>query len=385
MEDEPTWKAKVMISVVATLVALLIAEWGASALRDGAFPYLNIYVSDPVLGVRLEPDTETATKSREGRVTVVTTNRQGFRGPDWTPAESNSVVPGRVMILGDSQMLGYGVDFPESTAPQLTGALGSGWEVLPAAVPTWGPQEYVAIAKELVPVYRPQVVVYVANVANDWFEAPVSNTIRTTERDGWAAQVLAGSEPPTAFPGRRMLLGRSHLVYAMRQAWRGGSSKVQEARGISAHRLLKELPRLRLPSKGFHSRISSHVAEVRDLCATQGCTVVTAVLPMDVQVHPAEWAKYRQDKPVNIRPTMVLGAALMADTKTLGVVGVDLTAPLRRASPGAFLPDDYHMSPKGHRACAKALAFAVRQAAATQPSSPDLAASTKHSTPNSER
>ena len=29
---------------------------------------------------------------------------------------------------------------------------------------------------------------------------------------------------------------------------------------------------------------------------------------------------------------------------------------LRAASPGAFLPDDYHLSPRGHAACARALA-----------------------------
>ena len=47
--------------------------------------------------------------------------------------------------------------------------------------------------------------------------------------------------------------------------------------------------------------------------------------------------------------------AVMKDAADLGVVAIDLLSPLQQASPGAFLPDDYHLSDKGHRAVARAI------------------------------
>ena len=49
----------------------------------------------------------------------------------------------------------------------------------------------------------------------DWQEAPTSNTRRTTARDGWA-RVPLGADAASDFPLRRFLLGRSHLVLALR-------------------------------------------------------------------------------------------------------------------------------------------------------------------------
>jgi len=365
MDAPPTWKAKLLAATLSTLVALLAAEFVAAELRDHAFPFLNIYEADAELGVRLEADTETATRSRDGRVTTIATNAQGFRGPDWTPATSDAPVDRRVMIVGDSQMLGYGVDWSDSITPNLQARLGLDWEVLPAAAPTWGPPEYIKVLERLVPTYRPKVVVFVANAANDWFETHVPNVRRTTERDGWAARVLHADPTgnPSWFPFRRSIMGKSHLVYAVRQLFKQGAKGPPPAVAVSAKRLVSRLDELRRPFRGHRSRITPFLLQARDLCARHGCRVVTAFLPMDVQVHPAEWTKYRGEKPVNVRPTWVLGAAYLADARAAGIPAVDWMAPLRKASPGAFLPDDYHMSPAGHSTCAESLSRVVRGAA----------------------
>src|SRR6185436_14301576 len=98
-------------------------------------------------------------------ITEIDTNALGFRGPTWKPLKTGP----RVLLLGDSQMLGYGVDEAEATAARLSSL--AGVEVLDAAVPSWGPIEYALAVDDLAPTYRPDVVVFVANLANDWVES----------------------------------------------------------------------------------------------------------------------------------------------------------------------------------------------------------------------
>lgn len=341
-------------TVVTLLFMAVAAELVVGAARDWAFPYLNLFEADPAYGVRLEADADTSLRSREGRVTDIETNTLGFRGDDWAPAPTDAVVPGRVLLLGDSQVFGYGVDVADAMAARLEAELGPGAEVLNAATPTWGPQEYVQAVADLAPDYRPEAVVFVANVANDWFDAAVANRRRTTARDGWAHFVRPGDEPPADFPGRRWLMGRSHLAYAVR-AVLADRSGLPPVAMTGAGRLLEQLEVIAAPRDGHRSRITRHLLAAREVCRTHGCRVVLAVLPLDVQAHPSEWAKYG-DPPQDVTSVRRLAADLVADAVEHRVFAADLLPPLVAASPGAFLPDDYHLSPAGHAAVARTLA-----------------------------
>ncbi|MCA9515963.1 MAG: hypothetical protein KC635_13550, partial [Myxococcales bacterium] len=356
---------RVVAVLLSTIVGLGLAELLVGAVRGWAFPYLNIFVADPDYGVRLEPNAVTAVRSREGRVTDIRTNARGFRGDDWSPALTGAPVPGRVLLLGDSQVFAYGVEEEDGVAARLEAALGAGAEVLDAATPTWGPPEYARVAAELAPVYRPEVVVFVANVANDWLEAHIPNVRRTTARDGWASyrRPDVPVEPDSAV--HRWLFGRSHLVYAVR-ALLSGVSGDPPAGAVSARRLLSNLTNMTKRDGAYRTRLTRHVAAVRDACASLGCRVVVAVLPLDLQVDAGEWAKYR-DTPEDLGALDVLARDLLADAADLGVPGVDLRPVLVRASPGAFLPDDYHLAPRGHAAVAAALATLVAAPAAGAP------------------
>jgi hypothetical protein len=86
--------------------------------------------------------------------------------------------------------------------------------------------------------------------------------------------------------------------------------------------------------------------------------VIAAVLPIDVQVDPREWRKYRT-RPVDLAATEPLLSDFIADATDADVKAINLLPTLRAASPGAFLPDDYHLSSKGHAAIARALAAAL--------------------------
>lgn len=358
---------RAIVIMLAMLTGLAGAEVAAGWARGFAFPFLNVFVPDTTTyGVRLAPGRTTATRSRHGRVTTVRINREGFRGADWSEAPAPHTK--RVLLLGDSQMFGYGVDETDAVAARLAGPLGDadaalgigggrGWEVLCAAVPTWGPPEYVRAARELVPRFQPDVVVFVANLANDWFEARVPNLRRTTARDGWAVHRLEGLEEPTSFPLREHLMGRSQLVFGVRELL-ALSQGLPPYAATHAGRLVDDLPHLQQPDGDFRSRLTRHVIEVGELCEAAGCVVLAATLPMDVQAHAAEWTKY-DDQAIDLGPTLALADAFLREAREHGVVGVDLLPSLRAASPGAFLPDDYHLSPDGHATVARTLAGAI--------------------------
>jgi len=327
-----------VIALVASLAAgLAAAELAARALHRGAYPYLNLFEPDARYGVRLAPNASTRVRSRDGRITDIATNALGFRGPDWP---RGSPAGRRVLLLGDSQVLGYGVAFEDTMGEQLR-RLG-GAEVLAAAVPSWGPHESVLALQELAPVFQPTDVVFVANAANDWFET-LPNVRRTSARDGWAA--LPGDAPARAFPLRGWLLGRSHLVLAARQLLHF-VGPAESPVAVTPQRLAREAARL-----GSLKPVLSRALEA---CRLPSCRMSAAALPLDVQVSAAEWKKYR-GAAVELSGTEELLEGFVADARSLGVPAVNLLEPLRAAEPGAFLPDDYHLSPHGHRAVARAL------------------------------
>ena len=353
----PGWRARLTACVLSTALSLGAAELAAAAMHDRAYAFLNVFEADARYGVRLIASAHTRTRSRLGRVTDVATNAQHFRGPDWSPAPPGRVLPRRVLVLGDSQVFGYGVPWSDSLAPQLAQALGRDAEGLAAAVPTWGPTEYVRALEDFAPVYRPGVVVFVANAANDWFETSVDNTRRTVARDGWAERLTLPRTTPRWFPGRSFVMGRSHLVLAARELFAHAAEPGAPPAEMAA-RLLSELPRIGRPQGIRRSRMTPHLLAAADLCRRLGCRVVAVALPLDVQVHPGEWAKYRS-APQDLRATERLLTDFVDDARDAGILAVNLLAPLRDASPGAFLPDDYHLSPAGHRAAARALAAAI--------------------------
>lgn len=341
---------------VSVLLSLGAAELLAGARVGFARPYLTLFEADPRYGVRLRAGASARLRSRGGGLTGVSVNSAGFRGPEWSVPGGAGPVAGRVLLVGDSQAFGYHVAFEDSLAAALSRTPGGALEVFPAAVPSWGPSEYALAVQELVPRYRPSTVVVLATVANDLREATTSNSARTTARDGWAVRVVAGAEPPTPFPGREWLLGQSQLVLAVRTLLAHGSG---DALGFDGPgRVLDQADRLGKARPGHESALGPHLAAMQRLCALQGCELVVAVLPLDVQADPGAWAKHRE-APRDTRALDALAAPILADAAAAGAIGVDLLETLRAVSPGAYLSDDPHLSAKGHAAVAGVIARAT--------------------------
>lgn len=470
------WLRRVFGVALGLVVGLGIAEAVFWFRDEGAFPHVNFYRSDPELGVRLEPGATMSLGFQDNPVADISVNSQGYRGSEWAAGH------GEILVVGDSQVFGLGVADDETMAAQLAELTGR--PVINGGVPTYGPQEYTAVAEELLEGRDIGTLVYVVNMANDFFESDRPNRERHAVWDGWAVRAELAPETVMDFPGRRWLYGGSHSFYALRRwlnddapapggvgsegTWQelvstsGQSAEQREAAEAAAVRasertrlrraelelaaedadealderlratvveqsptydaldlevarghpgdivqeanveegrvigvtaalirravrfreqLVRDLPdpivptliadrarleeerdRLRaIPSAGdvrVPSSLEPRLREVKALCDAHGVELLVVALPLDVLVSADEWEKYDAE-PVEMEPTRVLLSDLVASGEALGARGLDATDALRAAEPGAFLRGDIHMTAKGQRALAEAVAAAL--------------------------
>jgi hypothetical protein len=201
--------------LLGLLCGLALAELAFRVRDHGAFPHLNVYLSDPAYGVRLRPGATTQIAFGGAQVSSVFIHSGGFRGS--TAGAEPPPAKGEVLFVGDSQTFGLGVE-----ASQAFPARFAQLAQLPAynaGVPTWGPPEFLRALKELGQRRHPATIVYVVNFANDPFEAERPNAERHVVWDGWAVRRETAPAHVSQFPGRELLFARSHLVFAFRQWW----------------------------------------------------------------------------------------------------------------------------------------------------------------------
>ncbi|MSQ02458.1 MAG: hypothetical protein EXR71_11295 [Myxococcales bacterium] len=199
--------ARCVLGVVLALGAVEAAYW---ARDDGAFPHLNVYAPDEALGTRLLPGSRQRVAFGGNPTTSVRINAQGFRGADWGPPAA-----GELVVVGDSQVFGLGVEEDESLPSMLASVTGR--PTLNAGVPTYGPQEYRAVVQRLLGERKPAIVVVVINLANDLFERDRPNRDRHKVWDGWAVRSETMPDAVVEFPLRRLLFRESHFVHAARR------------------------------------------------------------------------------------------------------------------------------------------------------------------------
>jgi hypothetical protein len=203
---------RIALASAGVLVALVVVELGFRVRDHGAFPHLNLYRADAQLGVRLLPGATEKISFSRNPVSRVRINQAGYRGPEW-PARAE----GEILVVGDSQAFGLGVDEADAFAWRLGERLHR--PVANAAVPTYGPEEYNAVLAELLPSRRPRTVVYTINLANDLFESAHRNTTRHAVWDGWAVRKEHAPSSVAWFPGRSLLYRHSHAFFALRGLW----------------------------------------------------------------------------------------------------------------------------------------------------------------------
>jgi len=189
-------------------VLLALAELGFAWRDDFAWAHLNVYQADERLGVALRPGAEQRVKLGDNPATEVAIGAHGHRGEPWGDAVD-------VMVLGDSQVFGLGVEEDERFSDVL--AASTGLAVANVGVPTYGPSEMLLQVEQMLAT-DPDVVIWTVNVGNDLFEVGKPNRERHAVWDGWSVRAETAPERVTAFPGRAWLMRESHLVFAVRRA-----------------------------------------------------------------------------------------------------------------------------------------------------------------------
>ncbi|MDG1482524.1 MAG: hypothetical protein P8R54_23235 [Myxococcota bacterium] len=194
--------------ILGLSIGLVLAEAVFSWRADGAFPHINVLQADAALAVKLIPGKSQRIKIAANPTSTLTIGDDGWR----TTSAKGS---GGIVVVGDSQVFGLGVDDDETTPAQLAALTGQ--PVINAGVPTYGPEEYLKVIAELCQTQAPETVVVVVNFSNDLFELGRTNLERHQVWDGWAVRLETAPDQITDFPGRRWLFSRSHVVYALRQ------------------------------------------------------------------------------------------------------------------------------------------------------------------------
>lgn len=240
---------------LSLFILAILGEFVAYQQDKGAFPHVNFYIPDPERGLRLSPHATEKISFSGNPVTEVRTNALGFRGADWEETT------GEILVLGDSQVFGLGVEEDETASAVLAQRLGR--PVRNAGVPTYGPAEYLATLSELLD-RRPSAAVLVLNMSNDWFEYAHSNKERHTVWDGWAVRIEDAPTHVTEFPGRHWLYSQSHLFFAIRQVIYAHQEQPEESHP-SEGTLSDLIGDAKASKESYQSLLEQHKAKVDEM------------------------------------------------------------------------------------------------------------------------
>jgi lysophospholipase L1-like esterase len=373
---------RIALALFSLVLFAATLELSLGAMQRFSFPYLPLFRADAALGVTLQPNASARVRTRDGHITTVRTNAQGFRSTGQVERAPVHGAGRRVLIVGDSQAMGLHVEGHETLGVALESALGGG-TVLTLAVPTYGPIEYAMVVERFARALKADDVIVLFASANDYLEARVPNRARTTAALGFAARITHAVDDARGGEGHswsaRMpdVLGRSHVLYAARRILGTASA---DATVVDAPHLLARIGNQlqKTDTRGaktddaarpFASRLGPSLARIANACAEAQCRVHASVLPLDVEIEAGAWSKYtrgRADADLDathlslMEIARALREAAHVDMRALGISAVELTPALQRAAPGVFLPDDDHLSPRGHAAVARALQHALQ-------------------------
>lgn len=324
----------------SALLGLAGAELIVRVGSGGALPHLRLFVQDGT-DIGLEPDACADVRHAAGHGFLVCADAAGHRTP--------SAEPDAWLVVGDSQVLGMGVDGGDAF-PALNGWTNGG-------VPGHGLADALATAEQHISAHRPAGVVVVINQANDWEEA----LLPAGERYRVAGGLLLRADSASGW-------GESF--------WDSPLSRLQL---LSYVALLASAPRVAADAAppAWMAEPAAQEDTTRALAAAidgfasdhPKLTVVIAFLPVDVaisadrvpsspfgryagSVTPAPWEE--QTLRDQLRDAL--------DAQPPGsepIRFVDLGEPLA-ATPGAFLDADYHLSAAGHAAVAAHLKQVTR-------------------------
>jgi peptidoglycan/LPS O-acetylase OafA/YrhL len=310
---------------------------------------------DEELGWKLKPSRQTRLRWESYDYTVIA-NSLGFPGPEYPPSRSPGSL--RILVTGDAFTSAEGVStdrsWPRLLETELCHALSPRKvEVLNFAITAYGPQQYAAVTRRYVPLFRPDWVI-IEFFVNDFSDVltPVENM-----RDG------IGLNYPESSPWRsvlRLVHLRKWIEVHCSSPWLSRLRGVPDPYGYlfggfgylerGPDRMWSEAPTL----------IARHLAEIRSVCEAAGSRLLVVMAPAAAQVCGPDRLSYyprgvdlRDENRFDVdRPQRVLKG--IADE--LHVPFVDLRAPLRGSSENPCQPRNMHWTEAGHHVVADTVA-----------------------------
>jgi lysophospholipase L1-like esterase len=327
--------------------------WGSS---EAAPAFQGLFENDPIIGYRLKPNARVRFTTTDFD-TNIRINSSGVRDDE----ELGRKPPDerRIVILGDSLVLSVQVPFEQTFGELLEAALnrratGVRYRVVNAGVQGYGPIEEMLWFRRLGPALEPDLVMTVVFVGNDAEDA-VASRGKIAPQPAAAPATVANA----VITRLRRLVRRSMVLQIVR------------LRIVAATARFRSLtpPEPPLQSYAAHPapRIAEGLAETRhaieDIVANSsklGARSAIVLMPARFQVDDEDYRNLREI-------VTATGGALLRDGATarfaaameqVHVPRVDVLPALRAALPGPllFFQTTVHLTPRGHRVVADALA-----------------------------
>ena len=354
-------KALLFLLIAALQFAVFEAAlriWGHS---EAAPSFETLFVPDPAIGYRLRPNARTryVTAEFDTRIAI---NAQGVR--DDAPIGPKPANERRIVVLGDSLVLSVQVDAHETFCRLLEQELNSGggpihYRVINAGVQGYGPVEELLFYREVASAFQPDLVIATIFVGNDAEDAyGLRGRLQGTPRPATDAVTESLSAR------LRRVVRRSLVLQVLR------------LRVVSVtDRLSNWLSPPEPPLQSYAAKPAARVAEglrvsadcVRQIAAdaaAAGARTMVMLMPARFQVDDADYGRLK-DIVSGSGGSLVRDAATVRFAEALRPLGLpefDALPPLRAALPGpdVFFQQTVHLTPRGHRVVADALARFIR-------------------------
>ncbi|MCA1807054.1 MAG: GDSL-type esterase/lipase family protein [Actinobacteria bacterium] len=330
------------LSLGAAEVALRLADYPPAAFSP--------WIRSDRLGFRLAPGIRLRMREPEYDVEIAT-NSLGLRDEEPGPTSGP-----RVLLLGDSFVMGYGVHRGELFADLLEKDLGA--DVVNAGTGGYEIVQQERVLEDLAPLLKPDLVVYALYLGND-----LAQNDEWEERADGSLHNRVRQYPvrqPWEFKLRRLVRDTLYGLRKGRSEKDGEWLPYEGYLGLCERELADEARRDYREADELLGRLASRSREL-------GLPLLVLLLPYRPMVEPEALEGLARRIPELAtrydlgRPAREIGALL--DTR--GIAWADATAYLaaehRRSGEELFYPVDGHLTAKGHRAVAEFALPLVRE------------------------
>jgi hypothetical protein len=378
------WLYQLFLSAIAILAGLILLEAGFRLARHGTVTLDRLEWRD---GGGEKTDRRLYEKNDEFEFTA-TINPDGFRGPALSLKKPEGVR--RLLILGDSLVLGWGVNDDQMFTRILDREMNNGGkrvEIMTAAGGSLSPLVYYVMLKKRLLDYAPDVVVvflnyadlredysFKENIIRDENNAIVDiNPLYVDGRLDWwrwlrnRCEFCSFTYNKIARPLRQMqALGFWNYV-SIKLEGRRVRDAIYESAGARSERPSIELDAYFMLRENadaeevrqYWGETAGHLSSIQELLKERNIPMILALLPQGIQAGPTQWSKGRvlwgfEAGKIYDSPLMV--ELIQSYARDRGIAFVNLTPPFRQAADRPLFYDkDGHMRPSGHEVLARAL------------------------------